>query len=103
VAGFYRTGALLDAATPAGAAAPTAALTVTPKKAGHGTIRIGWQVDGRPVPAPGDGTRLDVRTLRLAPGAHRVTVTVTDTTPWVRDPALRRTLLTATRSWAIRR
>nr|WP_201749196.1 M64 family metallopeptidase [Micromonospora acroterricola] len=61
-----------------------------------------WAVDGRAVPRTGNARHLDLRALRLAPGRHTVTATVTDPTPFVRDPAVRDSpALTQTRAWTV--
>lgn len=62
-------------------------------------LDIRWETDGNEVTASRNSRFLDLSRVR----AHReVTVTVTDPTPFVRDPAVRQTTLTATRSWKVR-
>lgn len=69
-------------------------------------LQVSWQVDGRPAPAAElgpDGDSLD--TSRLIPppgGCSTVTVTVRDTTPWVRDEDFRDLRMTARATWTLR-
>ncbi|RFU40440.1 peptidase [Actinomadura logoneensis] len=60
-------------------------------------LRVAWTVDGRPVRA---GHDLDLRTLRLKRGTHRVTVRVDDPTAFIRDPAVRASFA-QTRTWTV--
>ncbi|GII30029.1 M64 family metallopeptidase [Planotetraspora mira] len=62
------------------------------------SLTTAWSVDGTEL--SGHGTSLDLRTLSLSPGTHKVTATVADPTGFVRDPAIR-TALTATRTWTV--
>ncbi|MBM0230906.1 hypothetical protein JNW91_02860 [Micromonospora sp. STR1_7] len=65
-------------------------------------LTVTWSVDGRAVPQTGNARHLDLRTLRLSPGRHTVTATVTDPTEFVRDPAIRSSpALTQTRGWTV--
>ena len=66
-------------------------------------LEVKWDVDGVPVPSPANSPYLDLRTANLTSAAEKVTVTVIDSTPFVRDPSIRAKALTATRSWTIRR
>jgi hypothetical protein len=78
---------------------PTDVLWVETQHPAYHQLSVTWSVNGVPVAA-------DTRSFSLAahgvpPGA-RVTVTVTDPTAWVRDPAVRNgTALTQTRSWTV--
>lgn len=66
------------------------------------TLTVTWSVDGRAVPRTGNARHLDLRNLRLSPGRHTVTATVTDPTEFVRDPAVRSSpALTQTRTWTV--
>ncbi|MFG3505024.1 M64 family metallopeptidase [Streptomyces sp. NPDC047821] len=67
-----------------------------------GELDVVWQLDGRPVrPAAGART-LDLRRLDLVRGRHTLTATVTDPTPFVRDPAVRGSAaLTRTVTWTV--
>ncbi|MEW2356072.1 M64 family metallopeptidase [Spirillospora sp. NPDC029432] len=71
----------------------------TPQPNAH-ELEVSWTVDGKTVRR---GTRnLDLARLRLKPGTHTVTATVTDPTEFVRDPAIRASAaLTQTRTWAV--
>ncbi|WP_199723378.1 M64 family metallopeptidase [Micromonospora sp. CV4] len=65
-------------------------------------LSVTWAVDGRALARTGNARHLDLRALRLAPGRHTVTATVTDPTPFVRDPAVRSSpALTQTRAWTV--
>ncbi|GAA1527100.1 M64 family metallopeptidase [Actinomadura kijaniata] len=66
---------------------------------GH-DLAVTWTVDGRRLKG---GTRnLDLGDLRLRPGTHTVTATVTDPTPFVRDPEIRNSpALTQSRTWTV--
>ncbi|MFJ2784597.1 M64 family metallopeptidase [Streptomyces sp. NPDC093249] len=66
-----------------------------------GALSVTWRLDGRVLPARGART-VDLRALRLAPGPHTLTATVTDPTPFVRDPAVRASAaLTRTVGWTV--
>lgn len=96
IAAFYRETGLIDASAPMTTSATPELLWVRPIPSA--TVSTMWHVDGRRV---GHGNDLDLTKLRLAKGKHTVTATVTDRTPWVRDPALQRTALTGTRTWTV--
>ncbi|MET8504952.1 M64 family metallopeptidase [Streptomyces sp. NPDC004787] len=67
-----------------------------------GELSVLWRLDGRPLPTGGART-LDLRSLDLSPGrTYALTVTVTDPTPFVRDPAVRGSAaLTRTVRWTV--
>ncbi|MGW1509535.1 M64 family metallopeptidase [Streptomyces sp. NPDC002394] len=66
-----------------------------------GALAVTWKLDGRTLDTGGART-LDLRRLRLSPGTHALTATVTDPTPFVRDPAVRASAaLTRTVSWTV--
>ncbi|WP_418960031.1 M64 family metallopeptidase [Streptomyces tritici] len=66
-----------------------------------GELAVAWRLDGRPLDTGGART-LDLRRLDLSPGAHTLTATVTDPTPFVRDPAIRASsALTRTVTWTV--
>lgn len=67
-----------------------------------GELAVEWRLDGRPLRTGGART-LDLRGLDLAPGrTYALTATVTDPTPFVRDPAVRASAaLTRTVSWTV--
>ncbi|KQX50921.1 MULTISPECIES: M64 family metallopeptidase [unclassified Streptomyces] len=66
-----------------------------------GALSVTWRLDGRTLPT-GGARSVDLRRLRLAPGPHTLTATVTDPTPFVRDPAVRSSpALTRTVSWTV--
>ncbi|ANW21781.1 peptidase [Streptomyces clavuligerus] len=67
-----------------------------------GELRVVWRVDGREAGGTGNARTLDLRPLGLGPGRHTVTATVTDPTPFVRDPAIRgSSALTRTVTWTV--
>ena len=66
-------------------------------------LEITWALDGKPVTSALGRRYLDLRTAGVTSSARNVTVTVTDPTPFVRDPAIRAAALTATKSWTIQR
>jgi IgA Peptidase M64 len=63
-------------------------------------LDVTWVLDGTPLPA---GARaVDLAALRLPPGKHTLTATVTDPTDFVRDPAIRSSAaLTQSRTWTV--
>lgn len=68
-----------------------------------GELDVVWKLDGRTLDTGGART-VDLRALRLSPGAHTLTATVSDPTPFVRDPAVRGSAaLTRTVSWTVDR
>ncbi|RSD14926.1 M64 family metallopeptidase [Amycolatopsis eburnea] len=58
-------------------------------------LDVRWTLDGRPLRG---SDALDLRQAHVKPGKHTLTATVTDPTPFVRDPAVRPT---ATRTWTV--
>jgi hypothetical protein len=65
-------------------------------------LNITWRLDGRTLAGSRDEHNLDLAGLRLAPGTHTLTATVTDPTDFVRDPAIRASAaLTQIRTWSI--
>ncbi|MEV0646858.1 M64 family metallopeptidase [Phytomonospora sp. NPDC050363] len=68
---------------------------------GVGTLVVTWRVDGEVVASMTGRSDFDRGLLGArGAGSHRVTVTVTDGTDWVRDPALRKGL-SATFAWTV--
>ncbi|MFE0648211.1 M64 family metallopeptidase [Streptomyces sp. NPDC059534] len=66
-----------------------------------GELAVTWRLDGRTLPTRGARV-LDLRSLDVSPGAHTLTATVTDPTPFVRDPAVRASAaLTRTVGWTV--
>lgn len=64
-------------------------------------LSVVWRLDGTPL-ATANARSLDLRALDLPSGNHRLTATVTDPTPFVRDPAVRgSTALTRTVAWTV--
>ncbi|WP_079171595.1 MULTISPECIES: M64 family metallopeptidase [unclassified Streptomyces] len=66
-----------------------------------GELAVVWRLDGRPLDVDGART-VDLRRLSLAPGRRALTATVTDPTPFVRDPAVRGSAaLTRSVAWTV--
>ncbi|GAB3456442.1 M64 family metallopeptidase [Actinophytocola sediminis] len=64
-------------------------------------LEVTWAVDGTPLPTEG-ARAVDLSTVELSPGRHTLTVTVTDPTDFVRDPAIRASAaLTQSRTWTV--
>ncbi|MEU6409370.1 M64 family metallopeptidase [Microbispora sp. NPDC046933] len=74
-------------------------LWVEPLHPNSHALTVTWSVDGDDL--PGGAAALDLRALKLTPGTHTVKATVTDPTEFVRDPAVRASGLTATRTWTV--
>lgn len=72
----------------------------TPQPVYH-HLDIAWEVDGEPVPKAARSRVLDLRNAGGVKEGSTVTVTVSDPTPFVRDPEIRASALTATRSWKV--
>ncbi|OKJ93495.1 peptidase [Streptomyces sp. CB03234] len=67
-----------------------------------GELDVAWRLDGRPVRSAAGARTVDLRRLDVPPGRHTLTATVTDPTPFVRDPAVRGSAaLTRTVSWTV--
>ncbi|MFE3494593.1 M64 family metallopeptidase [Streptomyces sp. NPDC059175] len=67
-----------------------------------GELSVSWRLDGRALPRTHGARTLDLRRLGLSPGTHQLTATVSDPTPFVRDPALRASAaLTRTVDWTV--
>ncbi|QGZ51830.1 peptidase [Streptomyces sp. QHH-9511] len=68
-----------------------------------GELDVVWRLDGRTIGTGGART-IDLRALALSAGNHTLTATVSDPTPFVRDPAVRGSAaLTRTVSWTVNR
>ncbi|MFI0977142.1 M64 family metallopeptidase [Streptomyces sp. NPDC021093] len=69
-----------------------------------GALDVTWKLDGRTVPGTFGSRSLDLKRLHVGAGAHTLTATVTDPTPFVRDPKLRASqALTRTVTWTVDR
>ena len=102
---IYRQVRPVDHALPApGTVAGRPVLQVFPLAlTGARQLQVRWTVDGRTPPrGTVHGHSLDTGGLVLGPGQQStVSVTVTDTTPWVRDEAFRRADMTETVNWTL--
>ncbi|MGW0464941.1 M64 family metallopeptidase [Streptomyces sp. NPDC003027] len=66
-----------------------------------GELDVRWRLDDRPL-STGNARTVDLRSLDLSPGRHTLTATVSDPTPFVRDPAVRGSAaLTRTVRWTV--
>ncbi|MGW7412065.1 M64 family metallopeptidase [Streptomyces sp. NPDC054863] len=69
-----------------------------------GALDVTWKLDGKTVPRTYGSRSLDLKRLHVGTGAHTLTATVTDPTPYVRDPLLRASAaLTRTVTWTVDR
>ncbi|MEX1127214.1 MAG: M64 family metallopeptidase [Vicinamibacterales bacterium] len=64
-------------------------------------LEITWQLNGQTVESGRNLPYLETRGLKLPAGESRVSVTVVDPTPFLRDPEIRNKVLTATRTWTL--
>lgn len=64
-------------------------------------LDITWMLDGREVTPRRHARQLDLGALAVGAGEHTLTVKVVDATSFVRDPSIRDSVLTATRSWRV--
>jgi hypothetical protein len=71
----------------------------TPQPVYH-DLTVTWSVDGKMIPTTGNQRFLELGPLRLPAGA-KLTATVVDPTPFVRDPEIRGKALTATKTWTV--
>jgi len=76
-------------------------LWIDPAHPVYHPLNVVWTVGRQIIPNPGNLPYLDTAIRDIPPGEQRVTVTVTDPTEFVRDPTLRESVLTATKTWAI--
>jgi IgA peptidase M64 len=64
-------------------------------------LAITWKIDDAVLPNPSNLPYLNLAALKLSAYAKTVSVTVVDPTIFVRDPEIRATALTATRTWKL--
>lgn len=76
-------------------------LWIEPAHPVYHELATSWQINGEVVPSANNSPYLNLGRIKLPAPAKEVTVTVVDPTPFVRDPEIRKTALTATRSWRI--
>ena len=86
---------LVAGGTPAGTIGADRVVWVRPMHPVGHRLDVTWKLDG--VRLPGRHA-VDLRSAHVRPGRHTLTATVTDPTPFVRDPAVRPT---ATRTWTV--
>ncbi|MGW6457746.1 M64 family metallopeptidase [Streptomyces sp. NPDC055078] len=68
-----------------------------------GELDVVWRLDGRRLRHTANARSVDLRRLRLRDGVHELTATVTDPTPFVRDPAIRgSSAMTRTVTWTVK-
>ncbi|MCS0636946.1 M64 family metallopeptidase [Streptomyces sp. LP05-1] len=105
IAAFYRKAGVAAKAPAVRGAAGGERLAVAPQRPDGRALTVSWRIDGRPYAHTGgslDTARIPAGRL-AGKGPHRITATVTDPTPWVRDPELRSRDLTRTFEWTVRR
>ena len=92
---------LIAASTPADAlVGRNDVLGINPAHPVYHELEIVWKAGERVIPNPANLPYLKLESA-LQPGDETVSVTVLDPTEFVRDPTLRTSVLTATRTWTI--
>lgn len=99
VLGFYKAASTIQAQFPAASTVSRSAV-LRVKVPALRSLAVTWTVDGRVVAR--NRTALDLRALRLSPGAHSIRATVVDATRWVLPSAQRDKRMTATAEWTVR-
>jgi hypothetical protein len=92
---------LIAAATPDASVTHRDVLWVETAHPNYHQLEVRWSADGKEVSSARNSRYLDLKTLTAAPAS--VSVSVSDPTPFVRDPAIRSSVLTASRTWSVRR
>lgn len=101
---FYREVSPIDDATPGEDVDGSDTVFAVPMQPNGHDLDIFWEVDGVRITSLDGQTHVDLAALGLDDGVERVLrVTVTDPTPWVRDPVTRETMLTERREWVVNR
>ncbi|MCK8680569.1 M64 family metallopeptidase [Streptomyces lichenis] len=104
IAAFYRKAGVAQKAATTKGSSGGQRLGVEAQRPEGAALTVKWAIDGKPYAHKGswlDTSRLPKGLLK-GKGAHKVTATVVDRTPWVRDPALKADL-TRTLTWTVRR
>ena len=91
---------LIAAATPGSEVDPRQIVWVEPAHPNYHELELSWQIDGKPVPAAANRASIDLSQHRVARG-QVVAVKVVDPTPFVRDPLIRDTSFSATKTWTV--
>jgi hypothetical protein len=92
---------LIAASTPENTVLPrNDVLWINPAHPVYHELEIVWKAGERIIPNPGNLPYLKLESA-LQPGEETVSVTVTDPTEFVRDPAIRTGVLTQTRTWKV--
>lgn len=65
-------------------------------------LDVRWTIDGNAIPSADNSWNLELALFGLSGSEHRVEVKVVDPTSFVRDPLIRDSSFTATRSWTVR-
>ncbi|KDN21670.1 M64 family metallopeptidase [Amycolatopsis rifamycinica] len=86
---------LVAGGTPAGTIGADRVVWVRPMHPVSHRLDVTWTLDGTRLPGR---DAVDLRRAKVKPGKHTLTATVTDPTPFVRDPAVRPS---ATRTWTV--
>ncbi|WP_433020433.1 M64 family metallopeptidase [Kribbella sp. CA-294648] len=90
---------LIQASTPAGPVAPTQVVWLQTLHPASHELTVTWTLNGTPLPT-NNQRHVDLTTLSLPPTPHTLTATITDPTPFIRDPAVR-AAITTTRTWTV--
>jgi hypothetical protein len=101
IAEFYRVVRPIDDSTPTGGVL-TGSETVFVKRVelvGR-ALDVQWYLDDEPIPGA-TAASLDLMTVAIPSGVRKLRATVVDNTPWVRDPTIRATRLSESRTWAV--
>lgn len=64
-------------------------------------LTISWKLGEKVIPNPDNQPYVDLKALDIPVGPQTLTATVMDPTEFVRDPGIRRDVLTAVKSWTI--
>ena len=98
---FYRNVRPIDNATPPGTLLhPNSVVFVDPVDPPGHPLQVAWYLDGSPIPGATQDT-LRASSYSFTPGTHTLSVTVRDTTSFVRNEGERNAWLTESRSWEL--
>jgi len=93
--------ALIARSTPGDTTGPTGMLWIEPAHPVFHELDVSWSVDGVAVPASDNRLTFDIAKVDVRSGPRRVTARVIDPTQFVRDPLIRDSSFSATRSWVV--
>lgn len=101
VAQIHRDVNPIDGGTPPGQTPTGSVLEVVPMQPIGHDLEITWLAGGEEIPGTSGQTSIDLAAVGPIPPGTIVQVLVVDPTEWVIDPAIRNTLLTGRRIWAL--